>query len=454
MPETFEIATVFNEKLQELVDCTNQKLADDLGDYRRKPIFKVPEEYIKIDERAYKPVCLSIGPYHYPMGEGKEYILKDVIQSFGHPLGDYYNKLITHERVFRDCYENIRPEISHKFLEILLFDSVFLLWGIDFFVNEVGDEFSIEEYKGPELCFGHYRDIFLVENQIPFDVLTKVYATAHREKQEQPFSLQLGKRLVKYFKIRMKIPMVAPESDTNPVHLLHLVHSSLVPVKERNNGSEDAEADAEAEMEAEEEAEEEEEVEQNKLSSRWRRAVEYHQSGVQFKILTSRPHTLLDVKFEDGVLWIPKFSVDEHTQDFFKNLVIFELLIRAKKVRKYVTAYIIFMSQLLSKPEDVTLLSQNKIIDHHLACDDHVSQLFQTLAKDLPIMEGSYYEKSFRMELEKHYSNRWNKWIAWLKQKHFDNPWLILALLAAIVLLVCTILQTFFSVFCYAKPQH
>ncbi|KAF3338478.1 hypothetical protein FCM35_KLT17315 [Carex littledalei] len=421
---------VFNEKLQELVDCTNQKLADDLGDYRRKPIFRVTEKYIKIDKQAYTPLCLSIGPYHYPKGEGKEYILKDVIR-FGCPLDDYYSKLISHEQEFRDYYEKIQPEISPDFLQILLLDSVFLLW----LTNLISEN---EECNGPELTIDHYRDIFLVENQIPFDVLNKVFATAHGERQEQPFALLLVEGLKWYFDSLM-IPMVAPDMDTDPVHLLHLVHRSLVPVKGRNISS-DVRCN---------------QNQQDQKFLRWHRAVEYHQAGVQFKKMDLQsPHTLLDIEFKNGVLSIPRFSIDELTQDFFRNLVTFELLTPDRGVRKYVTAYIIFMSQLLSTPGDVTLLYQKEIIDYQLGRANHVCELFQNLAQGLPGINKSYYEMSFGRKLEKHYSNRWNKWMAWLKHKHFKNPWLILALLAATLLLVCTILQTFFSVFCYAKPPH
>jgi hypothetical protein len=47
------------------------------------------------------------------------------------------------------------------------------------------------------------------------------------------------------------------------------------------------------------------------------------------------------------------------------------------------TAYIVFLSQLISMPEDVTLLAQRQIIVHHLDSDDSVSDLFTMLSKDI-----------------------------------------------------------------------
>jgi hypothetical protein len=76
------------------------------------------------------------------------------------------------------------------------------------------------------------------------------------------------------------------------------------------------------------------------------------------------------------------------------------------------TAYIVFLSQLISIPEDVTLLAQRQIIVHHLDSDD----LFTLLSKDVVFdFNGNYYLKFLCQTMETHYQSRINRWMALLE---------------------------------------
>jgi len=104
-------------------------------------------------------------------------------------------------------------------------------------------------------------------------------------------------------------------------------------------------------------------------------------------------------------------------------------------------------------PEDVTLLVEREIIVHHLDRDGHVSDLFTMLSKDVVFdFNGKYYLKSLCQSMEEHYQNRLNQWITWLWVNHFSNPWLALAALGTGVVLVCTVVQTIYTILAYMKP--
>jgi hypothetical protein len=105
-------------------------------------------------------------------------------------------------------------------------------------------------------------------------------------------------------------------------------------------------------------------------------------------------------------------------------------------------------------PEDVTLLAKKGIIMHYLDSDEEVSDLFTMLSKDVVFdFNGNYYLKSLCQKMEAHYQNPLNRWMAWLWFNHFSNPWLVLAALATVVVLVCTIVQTVCGILAYVNPS-
>jgi hypothetical protein len=74
---------------------------------------------------------------------------------------------------------------------------------------------------------------------------------------------------------------------------------------------------------------------------------------------------------------IPCLVVDEHTGLLFRNLIAFEQT--CPQFGDDFTAYIVFLSQLISMPDDVTLLAKREIIVHHLDSDEDVSEVIQWL---------------------------------------------------------------------------
>jgi hypothetical protein len=119
-------------------------------------------------------------------------------------------------------------------------------------------------------------------------------------------------------------------------------------------------------------------------------------------------------------------------------------------IGNFITSYVMFMSQLISTPDDVTLLSRRGIIVHLLHSDKIVSALFTRLTKGVVFdFMGNFYLKSVCSKMEMYYQSRINRWIAWLRHNHLSNPWLGLALLAGLLVLFCTIAQTVLTVLSY-----
>lgn len=312
------------------------------------------------------------------------------------------------------------------------------------------------------------HDLLLLENQIPMFVVRKLFdVLAEKQMINPPFT----DGLAKYIEIALRFyPKVIRETDrpTDFHHLLHLCHIYFKPNEKfeelhfqigprcinrflsfgrrylklgqyGEQNSSDNEVD---------------DLQMTQQLNRWRRAAQYIEAGVKFKRRLydkADPHSLLDIRFSHGTLEIPCIVVDEYTGSLFRNLIAFEQT--CPQFGDDFTAYIVFLSQLLSMPEDITLLAQREIIVHHLDSDESVSDLFTMLSKDVVFdFNGNYYLKLLCQTMEAHYQNRINRWMAWLWLNHFSNPWLAVGAFATIIVLVCTIVQTVYGILAYVKP--
>uniref|UniRef100_R7W176 Uncharacterized protein n=1 Tax=Aegilops tauschii TaxID=37682 RepID=R7W176_AEGTA len=185
--------------------------------------------------------------------------------------------------------------------------------------------------------------------------------------------------------------------------------------------------------------------------NRWQRAEQYHEAGIEFKSKEHNKHnppSLLDITFDKGKVEIPCLLIDENTICLFRNLVAFEQT--CSQFGNDVTAYIAFISQLVSTPCDVALLARKGIILHHLRTDEEVSTLFSRLGKNVDFdQNGAYYLNPVCRMMEEYYQNRVNRWMAWLWHNHLRNPWLVLAVVAAAIVLLCTVIQSLLALLAY-----
>lgn len=314
-----------------------------------------------------------------------------------------------------------------------------------------------------------WHDIFLLENQIPFFVVESIYQLVATQG-----TLEFLRSKTAGFveDILSHYPKAIQESDRPKhfYHLLHLCHMYFKPTykvdqehqrlpklgffhrflhvghKYLSVGHKPSDSKKNLElMDC---------FQGGKLRSRWRRAVEYSQAGIRFKRKDydrQNSHSLLDISFLDGVIEVPCVPIDESTESLFKNLVALEQT--DPRFGNDISAYVTFMSQIIATPDDAMMLVQKGIIVHMLDSDEEVADLFARVTKQVSFrFYGKYYLKSVCQRLEAHYQSRLNRWIAWLWLNHFKNPWLALAAIAAIVVLICTIVQTIYTVLAYVKP--
>ncbi|OAY74071.1 UPF0481 protein [Ananas comosus] len=449
-------------------------------------IHRVPPNIRDVDRNAYVPITLSVGPYYHghsalqAMEKAKwdclDYILKLNREV---ELQDYVMAIERLEEPARKCYSEEIKMDSKQFLQMLLLDGCFILvylYGLVGFLgpvtevramiadhqkvmketgendvaeleHEMGTQHEVQNTSdqiGPlyNSCFTH--DLLLLENQIPFFVVQRIYDLLSSSSMVTP---SLTNNITKQMEVMLR-PSQKTEEDhryqeraTPLEYLLYFGRKYLKLGNKLDKNVENSSVNRQSDLLL---------VGQQ----RWRRAVQYHEAGVEFKIKEfdeHNPHSLLDIEYSNGVVGIPCLPIDENTVCVFRNLIAFEQT--CPRFGNDITAYIFFMSQLISTPNDVTLLAQRGIIVHQLRRDAEVSSLFTKLNKDVVFdFNGKYYLKSMFSALEAHYQSRLNRWVAWLRNNHFSNPWLALGVLAATIVLFCTLVQTLIAVLSYVKP--
>ncbi|KAH1076780.1 hypothetical protein GLYMA_19G074300v4 [Glycine max] len=180
----------------------------------------------------------------------------------------------------------------------------------------------------------------------------------------------------------------------------------------------------------------------------YRNIQELRAAGIKLKRDKSR-RRLRDVSFSYrwmclcAELTLPQITVDDTTTPTFLNLIAYEMCPDFKNNFE-ICSFVVFMDSLIDHPEDVKELRAAKVLHNALGSDEDVAKLFNTISADLvPDMESYLH---VRRQIEKHYRSKYRTWIALGYHTYFSNPWAVIAFHAALVVLVLTFIQTWFTI--------
>ncbi|GAB4835947.1 hypothetical protein Ancab_000866 [Ancistrocladus abbreviatus] len=375
-------------------------------------IYRVPEDLCSINREAYRPVVVSIGPFHYKderlcaMEEYKLTYLKSFLtRAKSHNLEDYVSVVKGREKLVRECYVEEFTLSSGGFVEMVLVDAAFIIevflrcW--DPGLREENDRI----FARPWMITRVGCDIRLEENQLPFFIIQELYDFAF-----EPYGLNYP-----YFlDITGKFFRVAPrELRSEPKHFVDFLHACYLPSSPPP-----------------------EPVIPSKPPFCF--SVSYlHKAGV--KIVPAKESSLLDITFHEGVLRIPKIDLQDSTESLWRNLVVFEQCHYIEN--SYITNYLVLLDCLIDDPKDVQILIENGILTNRLGNNENASNLFTNLVKQINIFEPNFYYRDVCQQLNDYCSSTWHKNKAMLRQKYFNHPWAVLSVISTIVLLLLTVIQ-------------
>ncbi|KAI5014309.1 hypothetical protein ZWY2020_055699 [Hordeum vulgare] len=161
-----------------------------------------------------------------------------------------------------------------------------------------------------------------------------------------------------------------------------------------------------------------------------------------------------DIRFDKGVLHIPRILIHDGTKALFLNLIAFEQchMDIATPGGNNITSYAIFMDNLINSAEDVKYLHDRGIIEHWLGSDGEVAELFNRLCLEVVFDINDSYLSGLSDQVNRYYDHKWSTWVASLQHNYFTNPWAIVSVVAGVFLLLLTMMQTFYSAYSYYRP--
>ncbi|KAL3750376.1 hypothetical protein ACJRO7_011387 [Eucalyptus globulus] len=134
---------------------------------------------------------------------------------------------------------------------------------------------------------------------------------------------------------------------------------------------------------------------------------------------------LFNIKFEDRELKISRLVLHDGTESLFRNIIAFEQCYYKNASNGILISYMVFMDHLFDTPVDTKLLMDKGIIENWLSNKEAPTDL---------------------INLVEHCQRPYNKWKVTLKRDYYSNPWVIISVIAAMALLLLTVVQAVCSV--------
>ncbi|KAJ4950565.1 hypothetical protein NE237_027397 [Protea cynaroides] len=438
----------------------------------RSCIYRVPEKLRKINEEAYTPQVASIGPFHH--GKRKlrvtetdklQYLRSFVDRRPDIAWEEYYDTMKRMEERTRQCYAEIISISSAEFVEMMLLDGCFIL---EFLLrNSLEVSHRGEDPVSSNLWLSNAIkcDFILLENQLPLFVLESLYNLNRRDRdyslsqiisfsfphmvpkvgqglKENFKSSQVNRQqdccccccsssssscaLLRENKVTDSVSTTVDMADyelaiiTSQIkHLLDFVRHSYIPVTSSGN--------------------------ENKLVELPPNVSQLREAGIKFEVGIAK--CLLDISLKKGVLAIPFINIGDWTESLFRNMIAFEQLHCVGP--KFITDYVTLLNSFVGSSKDVILLQEEGIINSLLGDHERVPLIFNKLANEVNIDHQDFYFSDICLDLNTYYSLyrvTWHAWKANLIRTYFNAPWTVISVIAAVVMLVLSFLETIYSI--------
>ncbi|XP_078161088.1 UPF0481 protein At3g47200-like [Carex rostrata] len=463
-------------------------------------IFRTPHNISQSKKNLFEPSVISIGPFHHgqehlrTLEEQKWRFLRDFLSRKDHiSLNLCITEMKSLEESTRRCYcEKFDDLKSKEFVEMMLLDGCFLL---EYFLKRIEKKWDSILEVGWNSLF-KYGDFLLLENQIPFFIVEKLMELIGFNQERKMFFVKyLVYNLLPHSTFRdprAEAPGTRDSINANPPaelqerlaripdppaeihHLVHLCYHYLVPnpgipvvlsskplcltkifranriingllhrfhsrvLRGRSPHSISQNSSVPLPNST-----------GNISSMVILCATELKQKGVKFTP-KSNPKHMLDISFEYGVLKIPSLKITDATKPFFTNLLAFEQSKYGKENSPF-TSVVIFFDNLVNTPNDVTILQDCGIVENCLGSEEALTHFINQVTEGGILLEGHYLAE-LKREVNRYIGSSWNRQRANLIRNYFSSPWATISLIAAFILLVLTLVQSFFAVYAYFIP--
>ncbi|CAM6106335.1 unnamed protein product [Calypogeia fissa] len=304
-----------------------------------------------------------------------------------------------------------------------------------------------------------WRDVFLLENQIPLHILLKVWhLMPDMECRDRDDASKLFNTLLKEVVKDRYLELFESSSDEGEKfvskvlldknflkcdHLLDCLHYVVC------YSPEDKESVRTADEKGTSPA--------NTIPS----ATQLLKVGIRLNSDTC--NFICRIQFENSfwkgpVLRIPRLFISDPTESLLRNLAAFENVSSNQSLRPRVgprlstiTSFLLLMDKLIQQEADVQLLREDGIITSSMGDNAEVCKVWKTLCKGLLVSQNSEWADMLK-NLNIRYKSRPHQLMAEFKDKYFAKPWMVVSWVVAILFIVMTGLQTFYQILNYYTP--
>ncbi|MCL7026033.1 hypothetical protein MKW94_013017 [Papaver nudicaule] len=390
--------------------------------WKKESIFELPTFVKDRNVKAYEPQVVSIGPYHYskphlkPMEVHKRRAIRHFVKRGGEPIQSYKKGLLKDVHLLRESYARQLDEEwtdDNRFVELMIQDGCFILEFLSAAANyyKENDTYALSDpmfsYYGTIVNYNPVmHDLLLVENQLPYLVLFTLWSINSSSSENEVNHI-------------LSWMMFAPNEGPG-LHMLDMYMKGLL------RGGKQFE----------------EEIVVKRCASEL-----HHQSGVQFKKVGSYQ----DIKFDKSTatLQLPSVIINDYNASTLLNLLAYELRVGTGRD---MNSYIYLIDSLVDSAKDVRLLQSQGIIVSSMGSDDAVVKVLKDLARDT-VVDSSCMSYLAIGEMNKYYEDSMNKWRRRFREwrsklylNYFSNPWTVISVAGAALLLVLTVIQTAYTV--------
>ncbi|MED6187844.1 hypothetical protein PIB30_080351 [Stylosanthes scabra] len=449
------------ERCERLEESWKQ-LTEKASNASRPKIQRIPLYMAERDEfkRYYKPEIISVGPIHHLQ---KQQLLQG--ERYKEAWAAMYIKETN--QTAKALYWTIReriPEVLHQLAEFLEpVEEVipgergeYLAWmlvvdgcSVLHLLDNTDPYFSDEKLN---ISMGKlirvHQDVVILDNQIPFQVLRLLCQDRRRlERCLQKFLRVYGvdriPRLSKQNQTAQEVNIIVHDDD--PIHLLDCLRRALLEerileiVKGYNQSMRASSDDIHLGQG----------LYQMLHLRKYRIGTtrELKEAGIRVKKHSGDSNSFYP-SFQNGILALPKLTIDGSTAHVFLNLVAYEMCPDFRNDFE-ISSFLVLLSSLIDHPEDVRELRLAGIVINQLANDKEVADLFNKM--DIIMVPETPWFASIRDQIHLHFESKRAKirmltWIGEAYNIYFRSPWTVIALLAATLGLVLTFIQTWFAV--------
>ncbi|KAL4655121.1 hypothetical protein ACB092_01G428200 [Castanea dentata] len=370
-------------------------------------IYRVPDYLRKLKQEHYTPQVISIGPFHHNANEKLHTMEQrklrylnyfiECVENFDISLEDLVRIIKENEESIRCCYaETIHLDSDH-FVKIITMDAIFIL---EFFWRDFFNDWTSEDNGARVetwLMSAIKFDLILLENQLPFFILEKLFD--HAFASHPSYSRSLIQVMTFYYFDYYNTQHISYSPHLKMKHFLDLLRTFWLPPFERipKRG--------------------------NDVVKHLHSATQLHEAGLVFKKDPSS--CLLDIRFTKGALRMPPLTLDNSSVTIIRNLLVLEQCHYSDKA--YITNYFILFG---NSDEDRNLVSS--LVENVIYVD--MNSNFDRICKDLK----AFYRKSIFP---------WHSWLETLQHDYFRSPCKVAWTITVIIFLVLTFLQTIYIMF-------